>query len=101
MYSANLATIATIFSLIMLELLPACFSCSNNFNLLHNSSGSDYKKFVFETLEAETIKLGDLSNYIRVLSRVDFLLIAFRSNFNSFAKLYFNFLSDNSARSTL
>ena len=58
-------------SLIMSEFFTACFSCNNNFNLLHSSSGSDDKNIVFETPEAETIRPGDLSNFIRVLSQVD------------------------------
>ena len=73
LYSNNLSTIAMISSLIISELFPACFSCNNNFNLSHNSSGSDDKNIVFETPEAETIKPGDLFNFIRVLSRVDLL----------------------------
>ena len=56
----------------MSELFPACFYCNNNFNLSQSSLGSDDKNFVFETPEAETIKPGDFSNFIRVLSRVDF-----------------------------
>ena len=67
LYSNNLSTIATISSLIMSELFPACFSCSNNFNLLHSSSGSDDKNIVFETPEA--IILGDLSILIIDLSQ--------------------------------
>ena len=63
LYSNNLSTIATISSLIKSELFPVCFSCSNDFNLLHNSSGSDDKNIVFETSEAETIKPGDFSNF--------------------------------------
>ena len=39
LFSNNLSTIAIISSLIMSELFPACFSCSNNFNLSDNSSG--------------------------------------------------------------
>ena len=41
LYSINLSTIATISLLIMSQLIPACFSCSNNFNLSQSSSGSD------------------------------------------------------------
>ena len=44
LYSKKLSIIGTISSLIILELLPACFSCNNNFNLLQSSSGSDDKK---------------------------------------------------------
>ena len=76
LYSNNLSTIATISSLIKSELFPACFSCNNNFNLLQSSSGSDDKSIVFETPEAETIKPGDSSNFIRVLSQ-DLLPAAF------------------------
>ena len=59
LYSNNLSTIATISSLIMSELFPACFFCKNNFNLSQSSSGSDDKNIVFETPQAETISLGD------------------------------------------
>ena len=58
LYSNSLSTIAMIFSLIMSELFAACFSCSNSFNLIQNSLGSDDKTIVFETPEAETIKPG-------------------------------------------
>ena len=88
-------------SIVMSELFPASFSSSKNFNLLHISSGLDDKNIVFETPEAEAIKLGDLSIFTRVLSRVDFLPKPFTSKYNSFAKSYINFLSDNLARSTL
>ena len=60
LYSNNLSTIATISSLIILELFPACFSCNINLNLSQSSSGSEDKNIVFETPEAETIKPGDL-----------------------------------------
>ena len=73
LYSSNLSTIAIFSSLIMSELFPACFSCNNYFNLSHSSFASDDRNIVFETPEAETIKPGDLSKFIRVLSRVDFL----------------------------
>ena len=36
-HSKILSTIATISSLIMSELFPACFSCGNNFNVLQSS----------------------------------------------------------------
>ena len=52
LYSNNLSIIATISSLIILELLPACFSCNNYFNLSQSSLGSDDKNNVFETPEA-------------------------------------------------
>ena len=100
-YSNNLSTMATISLLIISELFPACFSCNNNFNLLYSSSGSDDKNIVFETPQAETLKPGDLNNFISVLSRVDLLTKAFVSKFISFAKSYIRFLSCISARSTL
>ena len=101
LYSNNLSTIAKISSLIMSELFPACFSFIINFNRIQSSSGSDDKKIVFETPEAETIKPGDLSKFITVRSRVDFIPTAFTSKFISFAKSYNNFLSDILAMSTL
>ena len=67
-------------SLVTLELFPACFSCCNIFNLLQSSSGSDDKNIVFERPEAETIKPADLSNFLSVLSRVDFLLVFLYQN---------------------
>ena len=99
--SISLSTLPTISMLIMSELFATCFSCCNNFNLLHNSRGSDDKNIVFETPEAETIKLGDLSNFIEVLSRVDFLPKPFTSKCISFAKSYISFLSDSLAGSSL
>ena len=70
LYSTNLSIIACNSSLVMLEIFPACLSCNNSFNLLQNSSGSVDKKLVFETLGTETIKPGDISNVIRVLSGI-------------------------------
>ena len=95
LYSNNLSIITTISSLIMLELFPACFYCSNSFNLSHNSLGSNDKNIVFETPEA--IIAGDFSNFIRVLSLVDLLPKAFVSKCIYFAKSYINFLSDKLA----
>ena len=71
LYSNNLSSIITISSSIILEIFPACYCRNNNFNLLHNSSGSDDKNIVFGTPEAMIV--GDLSNFIRVLSLVDLL----------------------------
>ena len=65
LYSNNLSTIATISSLIISELLPACFSCNNIFNLSQSSLGSDSKNIV-EIPEAMTA--GDLSNFLGDLS---------------------------------
>ena len=50
LYFNKRSATTTIFSLFMSESFPACFSCSNNFTLSHNSFGSDYKKFVFRKL---------------------------------------------------
>ena len=91
LYSNNSSIIATISSLKILKLLPACFSCNNNLNLSHNSSGSDDKNIVFETPEAETSEPGELSNFMRVLSRVDLLPTRLSSKCSSFAKSYIFF----------
>ena len=101
LYSNKLSIIAIISSLIISELLPACFSCNNNFNLSHISLASDDRNIVFQTPEAETIKPGELSNFISFLSRIDLLPGAFVSKCISFAKSYLNFLSDKLARLTL
>ena len=101
LYSNSLSIVATISSLVMSELFCACFSCSNNYNLSHNSLGSDDKNIVFEIPEAEIIKPGDSTNFIGVLSLLLFLPSSFTSKFISFAKLYISCLSDKLARSTL
>ena len=67
LYSNNLSTIATISSLIISELFPACFSCNNNFYLSQSSLASDDKNIVFETPEA--IIAGDFNSLIKDLSR--------------------------------
>ena len=81
----------------MSEIVPAFFSCNNNFKLSQNSSGSDDKNLVFEI--PESMIAGDLSNFVRVRSRVDLLPTPFTSERLSFAKSYPNFLSDKLARS--
>ena len=68
-------------SLIMSELFPACFSGNNNFNLSQSSLRLEYKNIVFETPESETIKSGDLSNFISVQSRVDFVKLLYQNSF--------------------
>ena len=73
LYSNTLSNIAIVSSLIILEILLACFSCGNNVHVSHKSSGSDGKNIVFETPEA--MIAGDLSSFIRVLSRVEFYLV--------------------------
>ena len=62
LYSNNLSTIAIVSSLITLELIPACFACSNNVNLSSNSAGSDGETIVFEV--PEDMIAGDLSSFI-------------------------------------
>ena len=52
LYSNNLSTIATISSLFISELLPACFSCNNNFNLSQSSLGSEDRFIVLDIPEA-------------------------------------------------
>ena len=47
-YSISLSAIATFFSLKVLKLFQAGFSCRNNHNLSQKSSGSDQKNRVFE-----------------------------------------------------
>ena len=56
LYSKNLSTLATISSLIISELFPSSFSCSNNLNVSHNSLGSDDKNIVFEIPKAEILE---------------------------------------------
>ena len=97
--SNNLSTIARISSLIILEILPACFSCNNNFILSQSSLGSDDRNIAFET--PEVMIAGELGNFIRVLSRVDVLPTRLSSKCISFAKSYINFLSDKLAWLTL
>ena len=48
LYSDNLSVIAKIYSLVMLETFPGCFSFNNNINLPQSSLGSDDTHFVFE-----------------------------------------------------
>ena len=72
LYSNNLTTIAAIFSLIMSELFPACFSRSNNFSLSQSSSSFGF--FVRNIVEIpEAMMTGDLGNHIR-----DSFLLLFR-----------------------
>ena len=84
LYCNNLSTIAMISSRNMLEILPACFSCSNSFNLFHNSSRLSGKTIV---VTPEAILAGDLSNFSIDLSlslfRPCFLIIKFFSFPNS------------------
>ena len=67
LYSNNLSTIGPISSLIILEIFPACFSCSNNFNLSQSSLGSHDKNFV-EIPEA--MIAGQLSSFVGGLSLI-------------------------------
>ena len=46
MYCKNLSTKATVSMLNESEIFPACFSCSYNFSLLHNSLGFCEKKMI-------------------------------------------------------
>ena len=65
LYSIKLSTIATHSSLIFSEVFPACFSCKNNFSLLHNPSGSDGKNIV-DIPDARIA--DDLSNFMSSIS---------------------------------
>ena len=82
LYSSYLSTRATISSIIISKLFPACFSCNNNFNLLKCSSGSVGKNNVSEKPEAKTA--GDLSNLITNLSHSLFHSFCLMSKFISF-----------------
>ena len=66
--SNNLSTIATISSLIISELLPACFSCNNNLDLSQSSLGSEDRIIVFEIPEAKIA--GDSSIFITEVCQV-------------------------------
>ena len=83
LYSKFLLTIAIFSLLIKSELFPACFSCSNNFILLHSSLGSDGKNIVFQIPEA--MIAGDLGNLIIDLSRSLLGPFCLISNFISFS----------------
>ena len=82
LYSKNLSTIAMISSLIILELLPACICCNNNFTLSQSTFGSDDKNIV-EIPEA--MIFGDLSNLIKPSSLSLFRPFSLILNFISFA----------------
>ena len=104
--SKSFSAIAIKSSKIVSELLPACFSCINKFNLSHSSLGLDGKHLVFEkdffeTPEAETIIPGDLGKPISDLTLGLSLPGALYSKYISFAKLYINFLSNKLARPAL
>ena len=72
----------------MSELLPAC---SNKPHLSQKLFESDGKNLVLEIREAETIVLGDLSNYISVRSWVYLLPVAFFSKYIFFVNSNINF----------
>ena len=91
LYSNYLSTIAKTYLLTMSELFPTCFSCIKNVYRSHSSLGFSCKNFV-EIPEA--MIAGDLSIFISVLSRVDFLPGALTTKYISFAKSYIKFLSD-------
>ena len=95
------ATTAMISSLIKSNLEPARFSCSNTFNLTHSSLGSHDENLVFEIPQADTIIIGDLSNFISMRSRVDLIPTAFISTYVSFAESYHKFSSNKLSRLTL
>ena len=89
LYSNSLSTIAKISSLIMSELYPACFSCNNNFTLLHKSSKSDDRIIIFGTPDA--IIAGDFNKFISDLSLSLFRPFCLILKFNSFANLKISF----------
>ena len=82
----------------MLELFPAFFFCSYNFNPSENSLGSDENHIVFDQnwfLRDPAMMAGDSSNLVRDLSLVLFLPEAFSSKFSSLANSNIGFLSVN------
>ena len=89
LYSDSLSTIATIFSLVKSELLPAFFSCSNKFYLSQCSLGFS-GRFIVEN--PETMIAGDLSNLTRDLSLGLLLSGAISLKYFSFAKSYYTFI---------
>ena len=67
LYSNSLSAIATISSLIVLEFLPAYFSCCNNFSLSQTSLRLEDKNLVeppfrFDFLREPARIAGDLNN---------------------------------------
>ena len=90
LYSHSFSTIATIASLIMSDLLPACFSCSNNFNLPQSLLGL-----------SEAMIAGDLTNDRRNLALVLLLPKDLPSKYISSAKSNVNSVSCELARSVL
>ena len=57
LYSNNLSTIATISSLIKSELFPACFSCSNKFNLSQIHQDRMIKRLFLKHLKQKQLNL--------------------------------------------
>ena len=64
LFSNILSATATISFLILLELLSACFFCSNNFNLSNSSLQFSAKNYV---ANPEAMLAGDSSKFIRDL----------------------------------
>ena len=85
LYSNNLSTIATISSLIISEVLPACFSCKNIFNLSQSPSGLDGKNVVFEIPEA--LIAGDSSNIYKSSISSSFINLSFCLKIQFFRKV--------------
>ena len=88
LYCNNLSSMAIISSLIKSKLFPACFFCSNNFNISQSSSGSDGKN-VYEI--PQTMIAGQLSNFKRDLPLVLGRPLIFLSKFISSANLRYIF----------
>ena len=97
LYFITLSTIATISSLRTSELFPACFSFSNNYNLLHILLESDDKKIFLDSfsfwifgfgeffyLREPAMIAGGLSKLNSVLSLVIFRSFCLLLNFISF-----------------
>ena len=99
LYSTNLSAKALISSVIMSEVFPASFSCSEKFYLSQSSLQIEDKNLVFVSFgfeenfllrgdvipKAETTVAGDLRNLIGELHLVLFIPKAISSNYISFA----------------
>ena len=92
LYSNSLSTIATISSKIMLELFPACHSCSKHFTLSRISLGVFGKKVVEIP---ETMLAGDLIKLLSDLSQVFYYLELFHRNTFPWRIQTINFYSIN------
>ena len=83
LYCNNLSTIEMISSLILSELIPACFSCNNKLNLSQSSLRSEDRIIVLDVPEAKIA--GELSIFFIDLCLLFGRPVLLVSNFISFA----------------